>query len=627
MPHDLFKFSERITVLPVIHGSGDFAVEVRRVMLEEKFDCLAVPLPPSFKHDVEKAISSLPVVTMVAQAEPLELEGPDAEDGGEPTINFVPIDPCQPVIAALRAAMGDRLRREYIDLEAEHFVAYSGGFPDPYALKKLPLEKFVAATLPAIPRPPKGQPRQRIAHMAQRLVELEKKHKSILFICSLLDWPWIREAYNGLAASAASAPPVSEDAQPAETQIYQPEEKNLLFCLGELPFITGLYERARAELDDDENLSIDGVKELLITARDRYKDDLKKQARPITPKLLALLMKYIRNLSLVERRLTPDLYTLVVSSQQVAGDQYALHVVETARTYPFNGKTEYPGIGLGIDRARLPDGGVVNTINRLAGPPMTWRSLELKQRPDRAQQKLWQMRWNPFRQCSWPPEDVAIERFRTHTFEKAKQIIGQDLARVEKFTTSVQDGIDIRETLRNWHTGDLYVKIFPPNRGSLDAILMLFDSPADPRDYPYRVTWHHEHSEESTLSFFATDWRKNVIGPGIAQALYGGAMMIFPPLEPHIFDIWHDPFFDKADTMEERLLMGTCFYSREKHVALLSAGPPGAAFRKIAKSFGKKLVHLPMSHFSASTVQQLRVVHVLNGHQVRSYAAEFIRKA
>jgi hypothetical protein len=152
------------------------------------------------------------------------------------------------------------------------------------------------------------------------------------------------------------------------------------------------------------------------------------------------------------------------------------------------------------------------------------------------------------------------------------------LARVEKFTTSVQDGIDIRETLRNWHTGDLYVKVFPPNRGSIDGVVMLFDSPADPRDYPYRITWHHEHEEESTLAFFATDWRKNVIGPGVAQATYGGCMMIFPPM--HIADIWHEPFFDKADTMEERLLMACCFHSREKHVALMSAAPPGAAWRK-----------------------------------------------
>jgi hypothetical protein len=118
-----------------------------------------------------------------------------------------------------------------------------------------------------------------------------------------------------------------------------------------------------------------------------------------------------------------------------------------------------------------------------------------------------------------------------------------------------------------------------------------------------------------------------VIGPGIAQATYGGCMLIFPPIEWGIEDVWHDRFFDKADTMEERLLMAACWYSREKHVALLSAGPPGAAWRKIAKTFGKKLVHLPLSHFSASTLQQLRIVHVLNGHEVRSYAAEFIRKA
>jgi hypothetical protein len=622
--HPLLKFSDRITCVPVIHGSGDFAVEVRRLMLSEKFDCLAVPLPPSFKHDVEKAIATLPVVTLVAQAEPVTY----GDEESEAAVNYVPIDPCQPVIAAIRVALGERMRREYIDLEVEHFQAYSGGFPDPYALKKLPLEKFAAAILPAVGRLPVGQPRGRVARMARRLVELEGRYKSTLFVCSMLDWPWVRGAYNEIKKENIERRTEEiEDAEVESTSIYQPNEKQLLFCLGELPFITGLYEQARAELDDDENLSIDGVKDLLITARDRYKDDLKRQARPLTPQLFSLLLKYVRNLSLVERRLTPDLYTLVIGSQQFAGDQFALHVAETARSYPYNGKTEYEGVSLGIDQIRLPDGTIARATNRLAGPTMVWRSLELKKRPDRVQQKLWQMRWNPFRQCSWPPEDVAIERFRTHTFAKAMQIIGQDLAKVEKFTTSVQDGIDIRETLRNWHTGDIYVKNFPPNRGSVDAVVMLFDSPADPRDYPYRITWRHEHDEESTLAFYATDWRKNVIGPGIAQATYGGCMLIFPPIEWGIEDIWHDKFFDKADTMEERLLMAACWYSREKHVALLSAGPPGAAWRKIAKTFGKKLVHMPLSHFSTSTLQQLRIVHVLNGHEVRSYAAEFIRKA
>lgn len=613
---ELLKIGPRIAVLPVIHGSGDFALEVRRLMLDVKFDCVAVPLPPSFKHDVETAVKLLPAVTLVGQSEPVDFTGQAAEEPR--SMSFVPIDPCQPVIAAIRGAMQQRIPRAYVDLEVEHFKPYAAGFPDPYALKKVPLAKFAAALLPAIPRPPAGQPRERIAAMAARLRELELKYRNILFVCSMLDWPWVREAYMDRTPEPAAA-----EVEP--TQIYQPNVKTLFFMLGELPFITGLYERARAELEDDENLSVDGVKELLIVSRDRYKKDLKKQARPITPQLLSLYLRYVRNLALIERRLTPDLYTLVVAAQQFAGDNFALHVIETAREYGFERDTEQPAIDLGIDKARLPDGEIVRTVNRLAGPPMQWRSLELRKRPERQEQKLWQMRWNPFRQCSWPPEDVAIEQFRTHTFERAKALLGQDLARSEKFTTSVMDGIDIRETLRNWHTGDIYVKNFPPTRGGLDAVVMLFDSPADARDYPYRVTWHHEHDEESTLAFFATDFRKNVIGPGIAQASYGGTMMIFPPI--HIADIWHDKSFDAADTMEERLLMAACTYSNEKHIALLSGLPPGAGWRRLAQRFGKKLVHLPMGGFSASTLQQLRIFHVLNGNQIRSYAAEFIRKA
>ena len=73
MHSDFLKISPRITVLPVIHGSGDCAVEVRRVMLEQKFDCLAVPLPPSFQADVERAIEHLPAITLVTQAEPQQV--------------------------------------------------------------------------------------------------------------------------------------------------------------------------------------------------------------------------------------------------------------------------------------------------------------------------------------------------------------------------------------------------------------------------------------------------------------------------------------------------------------------------------------------------------------------------
>ena len=333
----------------------------------------------------------------------------------------------------------------------------------------------------------------------------------------------------------------------------------------------------------------------------------------------------MRNLSLIERRLTPDFYTLVVAAQQFAGDQFAMQLAEAIRDYPYVEDLPFETIPLGIGRCRLPDGEIVGLKNRLPGPVVSWRTFQLQRRPERAEQERWEMRWDPYRQCSWPPEDQAIENFRTHVKDQANAIIGADLARSEKFHCSIMDGLDIRETLRNWHTGDLYVKVIPPSRGGLDCVVMLFDSPADPRDYPWRVTWMAEHHDESTLALFATDYHREMVGPGIGMATYGGAMFLFPPRP--IPDIWRDRRLDFVETLEERLLAAACLHSNERHIALLSALPPGAGWRRLAKKYHKRLVHVPLGRFSQSTVQQLRLVHVLNGQQVRSYAAHFIRKA
>ena len=139
--------SPRVSVLPVIHGSGDCALEVRRVMLERKFDCLAVPLPPSFQTQVEQAIDVLPAVSMVTQRETSDYaprdwsarHDEDECDDDRPALSYVPIDPCQPVIMALRIALAERIPRAFIDLETSVFRPTSGGLPDAYALKQVPM--------------------------------------------------------------------------------------------------------------------------------------------------------------------------------------------------------------------------------------------------------------------------------------------------------------------------------------------------------------------------------------------------------------------------------------------------------------------------------------------------------
>ncbi len=617
---DFLTISPRIRVLPIIHGSGDFAVLVRDELLNRRYDCLAVPLPPSFQEDVEAAVEQLPTISVVVQ-----VDAEDDQSEAELGFSYVPIDPCQGVIAGLRTARGERIAREFIDLETPRFVAATGHFPDPYALKRVSPERFAAAMLAVVPPAPSEQSQQRILWMAARLRELETRYRLILLVCSILDWPWIRDAYQ-----RRLAPPEPESFF-APIATYPVDPRTLLFVLGELPYITGLYERGRRELTPDDNLSIDGVKEMVLEARERLRAREPRIAQRITPQVLSIYFRYVRNLSLVDRRLTPDLYTLIVAAQQTAGDDFALALAETARAYPYarldddgEGAFEAPGaVRMGINRAELPVWGTGPMVSRLPGQALSWRTCELRPRPRRQEQGRWRQRWNPFGMCSWPPEDDRIESFHRHVRDQAKAILGADLARTEKFTTSVRDGIDIRETLRNWHTGDLYVKVVPPSRGSIEAVVFLFDVPADPAVYTNRTTWYAEHAEESTLAFYATDPMKKLVGPGIAQAEYGGALFLFPPRP--IPDIWNDPRLDFADTLEERLLAGAFLHSQDRHVAIVSPKLPPASWRRLARKFGRKIVHLPLKRFSGQLLERLRTFHVLNGKQVRSYAADFIR--
>jgi hypothetical protein len=636
------RLSPRIEVLPILHGSGDVAQEVRETLIGRRFDCVAVPLPPSVEDTLEAAVEDLPRISLVVIPE---------RDREEPTVNFVPVDPCQPVIMAIRVAMGERIARAYIDRDVAVFEPTPFTAPDPYALKRIPLATFAAALLPSLVPPTEATQRwHRIAWMAFRLHELELEFESILCLCHVTDWPWLREAYR------ERQPYREPDSSVERPTTYTVDPQSVYFVLGELPFTTELYERRRAGLRSDRHVTVDGIKELLLETRARWSANHHKEDQSIpnwvTPHLLQRYLQYVRNLALMEHRLTPDLYSLVLAAKQMAGDEFAITLLDTAKTYSFQADEQamssQPTVAAGIGKLEFPDGDVVQANNRLQGPSLHWRSLSLRPQPTRMKSRRWALQWNPFRQCSWPPEDNRIESFTRHVREQAKALLGADLARVEKFTTSVKDGIDLRESLRHWHTlpshdrrtkdsvrregstylspvkPEIYVREIPPARGNVETVVFLFDTPADPAIYSWHTTWYAEHEEESTLCFYASPFQDRMVGPGIGQSRYGGALFLFPPRP--IPNIWDDPALRFAQTLEERLIAAAARHSREAHVVLVSPIPPRARWRQIVKAFHRRLVTIPLSRFSGQTIDRLRRFHVLNGHEIRSYATQFIRE-
>ncbi|MFM8574169.1 MAG: hypothetical protein ACKOAU_21410 [Pirellula sp.] len=637
----VFSLDSWLTLIPVVHGSAAYASALRKELLKHPFDALAVPLPTSFAAGVVEGVERLPALSAVVR---LTSSGDriadwdnndELDDSQGPQATFVPIDPCQAVIAAIRFALGERKPIEWIDSESDQIENHSPIFADCYAIRHTTLERFCSAMLPAIPPPSiglgSGDLVERIRTMAERIVSMRKRYARIAALCPLESWPWLREAIQRELHEPSSKSTLPSDHEDSgHEDDYKPEllgidPRSYLFMLGELPFITGLVERARQDFDDDDQIVAEGLKELFVSARSSYTQELGNRARRITPLLISQCLKYVRNQTLLDRRMTPSFYTLAKSAQQMMGDTYTMHLVNSAIDYPYDSPTDLPTMRLGINTGDLPGIGPTKLVSRLPGPPMDWHSIELKRPVRKNEQKRWESRWNPYLQCSWPEEDTQIESFRNRVTERARQILGADLARIEKFTTSIMDGLDLRETLRHWYDGSLYVKVNPPSIGQVNVTVMIFDPDPDPREYSWRTTWFSEHAEESTLAFFATPFQKKMIGPGIGMSTYGGSMFIYPPRP--IADIWQDPRLDFADTLEQRLVAAACLHSESRHVALLSPTPPGIALKRIAKRYSRKLVHVPLSHFADSVVEQLRNFHVLNGRHVRSYAADFIRKS
>lgn len=609
----MIRLGRHIDAVPCIHQRSPFAAEVRRLFLSRRYEAVAVEIPPFLKELVVEGAERLPLVSMVVY----DYTTP----AGEEAFAYIPIDPCDAIIEAVRLAVPERVPLHAVDLDSPLFENRTAVLPDEYAVRKCSLDRYYHTVKPFLPRTPEGSlDEQRERAMAVRLKRFEQEGRSTLFVCGMGHLEGIRRHFEAQEPKEAEAP----EALYTRSGLYAVRHDTLYFLLGELPYLTHLYERARASLDLKAYEETDGVKELLVAARDEYHREDPDGAKTISPKRLQTMLLFIRNLCLVKRRMTPYLFEILMGAKGVGGSRYAAHVVELAKYYPFlDTEGDLPVMDMGIGKGRARDLGPVPLGNRLPGPPVEWKNVRLKPPPPPRLKKEWVYLWNPLRACSWPPEDEKIESFHQHVRGMTRKLLSEDLARVEKFTTSVRDGIDLRETLRNWHKKEIYVKELPPARGEVEVVVFIFDESEDWERYPWRTTWYAEHEQESTLALYATSYLKEMVGPGIGQAEYGGCFLLYPPRA--IPDIWKDPRFDRCRTPAERLTVAALFHSRERFVTYVGAKRPGLRLREAARRLARHLVFIPLSRFSGDTLRRLRKVHVLNGQEVRSWASLFIR--
>ncbi len=622
---------ERVDCLPLVHGRLAFALAARRKLLEESFDAVAVELPPSLQPEVLRALGDLPAVSVV-----LYRETPDFLDPAAPAW-YVPIQPADGIVEALRIAREERLPSFFVDAEIPAFQGAATALPDPHGVRMLGLEAWYRSCLPLLARHPRGpQDAIREAHMAARLRALLSRFPGrILFLCGMAHWA----AIQSLLAQGGGELFPEEGPPPSQITRFRAHPRSVPFLMGEIPYVAVRFEKHRAGIDLEEFDAPGAVKQLLLEARKLHRRRFPGSLEKPGPGRLRALLDFARKMTVRRGFLIPDSYTLVAAANGAVGNDYAFAVLEQAHRYPWNGelipggeekegegtlsdRDPPEGLPMTADRAWI-DGREVPLRNRTPGASFEYGRLKLEQVPDARRQEDWQASWQGPLQCSWPPEDLCIEGFRDYVGRRALSLARVERSRSEPFRTSYLDGLDLRATLRDVVERRLHVREERALPGAVGALVIIFEEDDFGQKYPFRSTWMAEHPLESTLAFYATDFREQIVGPGVARAWYGGCLLIFPPVA--IPDVWNDFRFERARTPSERLLLAGAFWCRDHFLVHVARRPPSPEVKRAAGRMRRHILHLPLSTFGPSTLERIRRMHVLNGVEVRAWARRFIR--
>ncbi|MBZ5608103.1 MAG: hypothetical protein LAP38_07595 [Acidobacteriia bacterium] len=589
------------TYFPVVPGRLEFSIALRRAILSERPHIVAVELPGSLEDTYLQALARLPELSVIVYPDPVN------DERGI----YIPIEPCDPFCEAVRSGLEVDAEVIFIEPDSGDRPHLPDSYPDPYSVRYIGIDKYVEAYR-VYPQERNDETAAHASGMAWKLQGADPLASVFVVVSlNLLD-PLLD------AMEQPQDPPSRRS--PAEIRLLNPHPDCLAEITVEYPYLQDRYETFRAQMTPEEVIDRPKVQfDLLREAEAEYTKNTGDKMEYWQRRMLA---RFTRNLASINGDLLAGVFDLTVAARSVVDDNYAYEVWQMANRYP----------------AQKPTSNLLETVN-LSGEEiwLNTKKLRLRRRLPRPKQRLvpralkrrkkekfegeWAHQTDGNAICSYPPEDLVIEDYGRFLKRKAKSMLSEERTRTEPFTTSILDGIDLRETIRNWHEGKIYVRQLDRIAGEVGAAVVVFDQ--DPEDrYQYLTTWLGENQNESDMAFYSTYPFEHLVGPGIGRAEYGGFLMTLPPRR--LVDVWSDPDYDFAQNKPERLLLAALDYSMQRYVVYVAAKPPRSIFRSIAAHLNRRIVYIPIGALNPAKLKKIRVVHVLDSYERRNDAKEYI---
>lgn len=591
-----------IHYFPVVPGRVEFALAVRQRILEERPGIVAVELPWMLEKEYLAVIRRLPEMSVIVY--------PDAAD--EERAVYVVIEPADPFVEAVRTALEIEAELYFLEPDVAEKPHIADNYPDSYAVRRIGAEAYVEAYR-VHPQERDESTQAHAAGMAWRLQGTDPLASRLVVVS-------LNQLDPLLDAMEIPQDPPADRSKFFDIQLVNPHPDCLAEITVEMPFLQDRYEFHRLSENADDRLidkprvQIDLLREAGATYHTSTGETLAHWQR-------RSIARYSRNLAATGGDLIASLFDLTIAARSIVDDNYGWEVWQMANRYPSQQQEcELETVNLSGDEVWLHTK-KLRIRRRLPRPKQQMKAFGLKRRKKEKFAGEWAEQTDGSAICSYPPEDLVIETYGRFLKTNAKRILSEERMRVEPFTTSILDGIDIRETIRNWYERKIYVRHFDKISGEVGAVCIIFDEDKDDR-YQYLTTWLGEHQNESDMAFYSTFPFDNIVGPGIGRAEYGGLLMTLPPRRMQ--DVWSDTDYDFAENKPERLLLAALDYSFERNVVYVAAKPPRPIFRSIAGRMNRKILYIPIGQLSPTKLKRIRVVHVLDDYGRRETAKDYI---
>ncbi len=125
----------KVRYFPVVPGKLEFALELRKLLLAVKPGVVAVELPGFLAPSYQRALARLPEMSVILYHD---------EDGEDRAI-FVPVEPCDPFIEALRTAEEIGAQVIFLEPDSAERPHLPDTYPDTYAIRRIGLDPYIEA--------------------------------------------------------------------------------------------------------------------------------------------------------------------------------------------------------------------------------------------------------------------------------------------------------------------------------------------------------------------------------------------------------------------------------------------------------------------------------------------------